>query len=367
MAEAAIDKHEVRRGQMQGQSRRSGPAGGITQQSYQYREFDVPYDERNTLFADVELGTLFGGNITGTCTGVKDNGTTTVTATEPSFPEAVVGEDIVITDVDTFTIVSRTSTTIIVVTGDATCTSKAFTISGIPALTALYVAKRDLKVHRPRQPGRSTILAYYALPFWYRPDTTQNIRGKIYIDRKLTKEPLTGKLISIDLDGNVIEGPTGVEADDLKGISWVQEGRAAYSILLPRTKYRLLAAATTDWDPTTIGDLIGKVNAATALGSAAGKLLFLGTKEETTIVYSGENLRQVELQFLRNPTGWNNDIVVRRYERKAINYSVFSPNAPNTKLGEVGTLRWARLDAGTSTRKGYATGDFSVFDNMIDL
>ncbi len=359
---AAIDQYEARRGQAQGQSRRVGPSGAVVQQNYEYREFDVPFASRDTLYADVALGTLLSGDTTGTCTGVKLNGTSTVTATEPSFAAAVVGEEIVITDTGTFTIASRTSTTIIVVTGDATCTAETFTIAGIPALTALYVAKRDLKRHRPRQPGRSTILAYYALPQWYRPDSTQTIRGKVYIDRMLVWE----RVGFVDEDGNIIRGPTDVDADDLKGYTW-RVVKGSLEIQVPRTLYRLVAAATSDWDSATIEDLIGTTNNATALGSTAGKLRFDGTKEEITIRYFGSDLRQVGLLFTRNPIGWNNRLTARRYEKILVVGTRHWEDGSGVAPGNKTVLRWRKVDADVSTRKSYSAANFSVFNNMIDL
>ncbi len=358
---ANIDQYEARRGQAQGQSRRIGPSG-VSQLSYEYREFDVPFDNRLTLYADVALGTLLSGDTTGTCTGVKDNGTTTVTATEPSFAAAVVGENIVIADTGTYAIASRTSTTVIVVTGDATCTAKAFTIADVPALTALYVAKRDLKAHRQRQPDRSTILAYYALPQWYRPDSTQNIRGKVYIDRMMAWE----RVGFVDEDGDIIRGPTNIDADDLKGYTW-RVVKGSLEIQVPRTLYRLVAAATSAWDPATIEDLIGTVNNATALGSDAGKLRFDGTREELTIRYFGSDLRQVQLAFLRNPIGWNNILTVRRYEKILVVGTRHWEDGSGTAPGNKTTLRWRKVDADVSSRKSYSATNFGVFNDMINL
>lgn len=68
-------------------------------------------------------------NRTGVVTGVKDNGTTTVTATTPIFYPSIAGEDVVIAATGTFTVASYTSPTVIVVTGDATCAAKTITLT----------------------------------------------------------------------------------------------------------------------------------------------------------------------------------------------------------------------------------------------
>lgn len=361
---AAIDVFEVRHSQAQGQVRLGGGMRvGIRSRDYNYREFDVPYADRVALEADVALGTLFSGDTTGTCTGVKDNGTTTVTATEPSFAAAVDGEDIVIADTGTFAIASRTSTTVIVVTGDATCAGKSFTISGIPGLTAQYVVKEEMVIHRPGEPGRSTIRAWYQGPKWYRPDTTQNVRGKVYIDRKMTWQELT----RIDTDGHIFLGPTNTDADDLKGYTWRMED-GGIEIMVPHTKYRLIAAATSAWDPTVIESLVGKLNDATALGSSAGQLLFFGGREEITIRYYGADLRQVELVFLKNPAGWNNILTARRYEKLLIQCAYYKESDGTLVSGPKRIYpRWRKVDASATAFKGYAAADFSLFQAMITL
>ena len=63
--------------------------------------------------------------LAGTCSAV----TTTVTATAGVFNSAMVGRDIVIATVGTFEIVSYTSPTEVEVDGDASCSSKAFTVN----------------------------------------------------------------------------------------------------------------------------------------------------------------------------------------------------------------------------------------------
>ena len=75
---------------------------------------------------------------TGTVTGVKDNGTTTVTATTPIFYPSIVGKDVVITDTGTFAVASYTSATEVVVTGDATCEAKAIAFDEGSRLLSAY-------------------------------------------------------------------------------------------------------------------------------------------------------------------------------------------------------------------------------------
>jgi hypothetical protein len=65
-----------------------------------------------------------------TVTGVYDGSTyTTLTASDDLFYASMVGKSIVITDTGTFTITSYTSQTVIVVSGDATCVAKSFSLS----------------------------------------------------------------------------------------------------------------------------------------------------------------------------------------------------------------------------------------------
>lgn len=65
-----------------------------------------------------------------TLTGVHAAGTTTLTANTSVFYETMIGHSIVITTVGTFTITGYTSGTVILVSGDATCAAKTFSISG---------------------------------------------------------------------------------------------------------------------------------------------------------------------------------------------------------------------------------------------
>jgi hypothetical protein len=55
--------------------------------------------------------------------------TTTVTASAASFYASMIGHSIVITDTGTFTITAYTSSTVITISGDATCTAKTFAIT----------------------------------------------------------------------------------------------------------------------------------------------------------------------------------------------------------------------------------------------
>lgn len=72
-----------------------------------------------TLWADVA----------GTVSATHVAGTSTVTATSALFYASMIGHSIVIATVGTFTITGYTSTTVISVSGNATCTAKAFTIT----------------------------------------------------------------------------------------------------------------------------------------------------------------------------------------------------------------------------------------------
>lgn len=71
------------------------------------------------LWADVVVDTGV------TVTGVRDNGTSTVTATAATFYPEMVGRSIIITGDATYTITGYTSTTVIIVSGDASGASGA--------------------------------------------------------------------------------------------------------------------------------------------------------------------------------------------------------------------------------------------------
>jgi hypothetical protein len=64
-----------------------------------------------------------------TVTGVHAAGTTTVTASEAKFYASMIGKSIGITDIGTFTITGYTSSTVISVSGDATCAGKTFSLA----------------------------------------------------------------------------------------------------------------------------------------------------------------------------------------------------------------------------------------------
>jgi hypothetical protein len=64
-----------------------------------------------------------------TATGVHSGGTTTVTATEASFYNNMIGRDLVLTGTGTFTVTGYTSSTVVSVSGDATCAGVTFSMA----------------------------------------------------------------------------------------------------------------------------------------------------------------------------------------------------------------------------------------------
>lgn len=64
-----------------------------------------------------------------TVTGVHSAGVTTLTSSAAIFYESMENKPIVITTIGTFTILSYTSATVVTVTGNATCTTKTFSIA----------------------------------------------------------------------------------------------------------------------------------------------------------------------------------------------------------------------------------------------
>ena len=67
---------------------------------------------------------------TNTVTGVYAEPLTTLTAVSDAFYSNMTSKSVVITDIGTFAVASYTSSKVIVVTGDATCSGKTFSISG---------------------------------------------------------------------------------------------------------------------------------------------------------------------------------------------------------------------------------------------
>lgn len=96
-----------------------------------YRTFFAAYDWKFkkivstfNIWADVALDDDV------TVTGVYDASTyTVVTATEDTFYDSMVGKSMVITDVGTFVIDRYTSSTVVVVIGDATAVAKTFSVA----------------------------------------------------------------------------------------------------------------------------------------------------------------------------------------------------------------------------------------------
>jgi len=70
-----------------------------------------------------------------TVTGVHDAGITTITATSASFYPSMVKKSIVVTDTGTFTVSEYVSSTVIKVSGDATCSAKTFSIASEGSFT----------------------------------------------------------------------------------------------------------------------------------------------------------------------------------------------------------------------------------------
>jgi len=64
-----------------------------------------------------------------TATGVHNDGVTTLTASSASFYSSMVGLTITITDIGDFVISGYTSSTVISLAGDATCTDKTFAVA----------------------------------------------------------------------------------------------------------------------------------------------------------------------------------------------------------------------------------------------
>ena len=74
------------------------------------------------LWTSISAGTT-------TVSGTVSSGSTVLTATAASFHASMIGHNITITDIGTFTITAYTSATVITVSGDATCTTKSFAIA----------------------------------------------------------------------------------------------------------------------------------------------------------------------------------------------------------------------------------------------
>lgn len=420
----------IRKGQSQGQ---------VVRRAYSYREYNVKFDDRETFYAEVPLGTLLADDATttGNCTTALVSGQTHLISYESAFAANAVGETVTLTGVGDFTsiatdrtmkrlmvtgdatptdyvagvtasvpvysggkstcvattgiftagmvgwqlafkpsgkgytITDYVSTTTVKVSGDAsgeyggdmitTHSALAFSIPVAP-LTARYIEKRDLIDYRPGQPGRSTIKLWYRTPRWYRPDDTQQVRGKVYIDRIMTRERLiedTGD------DGIQGDGSSASEADTRLRKHWKVVKGENY-VLVPRTRYRLVAAAQSSWDPIVVDGLMGQINNARALGCATGLLLFTGCREQITVLYDDEPLRQVELSFLKNPNGWNSELKSRQYESKVVEAPVIVEATGVAAPRKARVIRDVAV-AVAAARVPYVLGDFGLFNNMTEL
>lgn len=200
-----------------------------------------------------------------TVTGVKDNGTTTVTASEAAFYPTMIGRSIVITGVGTFTITAYTSSTVIVVSGDASAAAAdtfSITAGGLfrlpddfggvlgpitfgseEALNKVYIgAESDVRVQRQRtsRTGDPEIIAVrpvendgttgqrFDFSVWPDPDTDYNasFRMQVLMDKlTTTKYPYGGMLHAETI---------------LEFCLWVAEERANDVVDGPHSKAALL-------------------------------------------------------------------------------------------------------------------------------
>jgi len=114
-----------------------------------------------TLWASVPTG---GTTVSGTASG----GSTNLTASAASFCASMIGHEITITDVGTFTITACTSGAEITVSGDATCSGKTFSIDadGTYTLPDDFAYLIDDFQYAASGPGRGI-----------RPATIQDIRA----------------------------------------------------------------------------------------------------------------------------------------------------------------------------------------------
>lgn len=91
-----------------------------------YRRFLLSHE---WAFRSPRVAFTLWADVAGTLTGVFASPNTTLTATTAKFFPSMIGHSIVIATVGTFTITAYTSSTIVTVSGNATCSSKAFTIA----------------------------------------------------------------------------------------------------------------------------------------------------------------------------------------------------------------------------------------------
>ena len=144
---------------------------------------------------------------TGTVTGVKDNGTTTVTATTPIFYPSIVGKDVVITDTGTFAVASYTSATEVVVTGDATCEAKAIAFDNASTV-AVYIANdRQTQATAYRGWTTATILSFVRFTAWKA--GTPNIEGVLVGEANLTGFNSVPSGVIAMWGGAIVDIPTG--------------------------------------------------------------------------------------------------------------------------------------------------------------
>jgi len=104
------------------------------------------------IWADVAV------NASVTVTGVHDAGITTITATSATFYPSMFKKSIVITDTGTYTVTEYVSSTVIKVSGDATCSAKTFSIASDGSFEGGFTFDKDDNRYTPiKVVGESTV------------------------------------------------------------------------------------------------------------------------------------------------------------------------------------------------------------------
>jgi len=331
-----------------------------------YQEYSVPKADLAIQLASLPLGTFVsGGSVTSACTGVYGgalpggSGQTTVTSATAQFTPEMVGASLVI-GASSFVIVTVTSATVCVVTGDASAGGTYTIAAGGLTWPKLYRIRSA--PNRPGMDGRSTIQCWFKRPVYRWPDTIQSVRGSVIRQRYLEK---SYEIRDRAGSPQQITGPSVVAADCRTGTYYRVVGVTDSFVLRPRGRIVIEAMATTAYDTGVVDALVGKTNAATCLGKSAGTLLFAGATETTTYYWEEASVREIRFEFLYNPDVWQGQVKIQGYQRILTEDLVYDTSGASTSKKMVAVRDVPTGSELTATI--YSTGDFTNFDNMVNL
>ena len=213
----------------------------------------------------------------------------------------------------------------------------------------------------PGRPNHAKVTCWYYTPKWRFPTQQKPIRGILTCT---TMGDVERMLVETVESGRVIEGPSAVAAEVDKG-QYYKVVKGDNTVLSPKTAWRISALALV-WDPNTVEGLVGKVNNAMIFygHGPAGKVMFLGATATAPLYDPEENTRsywKVNLDFIKDPSGFNDKIKVRLMERKPI----------PKEVGDTGRYRDVIVERPVDSKKAAESRtiadavNFSVFGDML--